>query len=233
NRQMAATLDLMARALFKSWFVDLGPVHPKAEGRDTGLPAAIAALFPNSFDDEGLPNGWTFEPLLSFADLISGGTPKTDNAAYWNGIIPWASAKDVSQCGQLFLHTTERTITKRGLDESSTRIVPANATVVVARGATTGRNCLFAVDMAMNQTCYALRSHEGFDFWFNLCFRNEITRIIGAAHGSAFDTITTVTLQNANIVPASESIRRAFEQQVSPLFQRVLAATNEAKQLQD
>lgn len=233
NRQMAATLEEMARALFKNWFVDFAPVHAKAEGRDTGLPADIAVLFPNSFDDKGLPNGWNYEPLLAFADLISGGTPKTDNAAYWNGAIPWASAKDVSQCGQLFLHTTERTITELGLDASSTKIVPAHATVVVARGATTGRNCLFAIDMAMNQTCYALKSIERFDYWFNLCFRNEITRIIASAHGSAFDTITTVTLQNANIVPANESLRRAFEQQVSPLFQRVLAAANEAKQLQD
>ena len=233
NRQMAATLEEMARALFKSWFVDFDAVHAKAEGRETGLSAEVAALFPDSFDDKGLPNGWTSKPLLSFADLISGGTPKTGNATYWNGSIPWASAKDVSQCGQLFLQATERSITELGLNESSTKIVPANSTVVVARGATTGRNCLFAIDMAMNQTCYALKSNEGFDFWLHLCFQNEITRIIASAHGSAFDTITTVTLQNANIVPASEGLRRAFEQHVSPLIHRILAATNEAQQLQN
>lgn len=231
SRQMALTLEGMARALFKSWFVDFDPVHAKAEGRDPGLPADIAALFPGGFDDEGFPSGWGFEPLLRFADLISGGTPKTYNEAYWNGSIPWASAKDVSQCGQLFLDSTERTITELGLNESSIKIVPASATVVVARGATTGRNCIFANDMAMNQTCYALKSKEGFDFWFNLSFRNEIDRIVSSAHGSAFDTITTSTLQNANIVPAAEGIRRAFEKQVSALFQRALTSTTQAKQL--
>lgn len=60
NRQMAATLEEMARALFKSWFIDFDPVQAKAEGRDTGLPADIAVLFPNRFDDGGLPNGWTW-----------------------------------------------------------------------------------------------------------------------------------------------------------------------------
>ncbi len=60
NRQMAATLEEMARALFKSWFVDFDPVHAKAEGRDTGLPANITALFPDNFDDKGLPKGWTW-----------------------------------------------------------------------------------------------------------------------------------------------------------------------------
>lgn len=69
NRQMAATLEEMARALFKSWFVDFNPVHAKAEGRDPGLPADIAALFPDSFDDEGLPMGWTSGTPESFVEI--------------------------------------------------------------------------------------------------------------------------------------------------------------------
>lgn len=71
NRQMATTLEDMARALFKTWFVDFDPVHANAEGRDTGLPADIAALFPNSFDDEGLPSGWKSGSLDDFADTNS------------------------------------------------------------------------------------------------------------------------------------------------------------------
>jgi type I restriction enzyme, S subunit len=61
NRQMAVTLEDMARALFKSWFVDFDPVHAKAKGSDTGLSADIAALFPDGFDDEGLPKGWVWK----------------------------------------------------------------------------------------------------------------------------------------------------------------------------
>ncbi len=60
NRQIAATLEEIAQALFKGWFFDFGPVHAKAEGLDTGLPADIAALFPDSFDNEGLPTGWAW-----------------------------------------------------------------------------------------------------------------------------------------------------------------------------
>lgn len=71
NRQMAATLEEMARAQFKSWFVDFHPVHAKAEGRDTGLCADIAALFPDSFDDEGLPDGWRSGSLDDLADTNS------------------------------------------------------------------------------------------------------------------------------------------------------------------
>lgn len=61
NRRMDETLEAMARALFKSWFVDFDPVHAKADDRDPGLPKEIADLFPNSFEDSEMgeiPKGW-------------------------------------------------------------------------------------------------------------------------------------------------------------------------------
>jgi len=61
NRNLAATLEQMARTLFNSWFVNFDPVYAKAEGRDSGLPMEIAALFPNSLGDDGLPEGWRWQ----------------------------------------------------------------------------------------------------------------------------------------------------------------------------
>src|SRR5438128_4311928 len=118
------------------------------------------------------------------ARLISGGTPKTEIADYWDGDIPWANAKDVSQCADLFLTATERRITDRGLDESATRIVPKLSTVVVARGATTGRFRLFGRDMAMNQTCYALQTRNKRPFWLATAFAGLVDALVHAAHGS-------------------------------------------------
>ncbi len=55
NRRMNETLEAMARAIFKSWFVDFDPVRAKAAGRDPGLPKPIADHFPDSFkDSEGV-----------------------------------------------------------------------------------------------------------------------------------------------------------------------------------
>src|SRR5690554_3163557 len=154
NRRMSETLEAMARALFKSWFVDFDPVRAKAEGRDPGLPKPLADLFPDRLVDSELgeiPEGWGVGPILEHASLMSGGTPKTDRPEYLGGTIEWASAKDVSQSPGTFLIATERTITERGLKESATQIIPAFSSVVVARGATTGRMVLFGSDMAMNQ----------------------------------------------------------------------------------
>jgi type I restriction enzyme S subunit len=232
NRQMNETLEAMARALFKEWFVEFGPVRAKMEGRQPdGLAPEIADLFPDRFDHDGTPVGWHTDALLQHAQLISGGTPKTTVDAYWQGPILWASAKDVSQCRETFLLQTERTITSRGLLESSTRLIPQFATVIVARGATTGRFCMFGREMAMNQTCYALHSLKNYNFWLNCMFGNLVNNLLQAAHGSVFDTITTKTLDAARIIIPSESLLQRFEDIVTPLFSRILLNIEESSTL--
>jgi len=72
NRRMNETLETMARAVFKSWFVDFDPVRAKAEGRDPGLPKPLADLFPDSFEDSErgeIPVGWEVATLADDADL--------------------------------------------------------------------------------------------------------------------------------------------------------------------
>ena len=74
NRKMNETLEAMARALFKSWFVNFDPVRAKAEGRDPGLPAHIAALFPDSFEDSELgeiPSGWEPKTVEQLAERVA------------------------------------------------------------------------------------------------------------------------------------------------------------------
>ncbi len=234
NRRMNETLEAMARALFKSWFVDFDPVRAKAEGRDPGLPQPLADLFPDSFEDSELgeiPRGWEVGPILDHAQLMSGGTPKTDRPEYWDGPISWASAKDVSQANGSILVDTERTITARGLDESATQMIPAFSSVVVARGATTGRMVLFGRGMAMNQTCYALATTTKTPFALYCRLRVAIDALVHGAHGSVFDTITTSTFASSRIVLPAGPVLMAFEERVAPVFQRVLGGTHETRTL--
>ena len=75
NRRMNETLEEMARALFKSWFVDFDPVRAKMEGRDTGLPPDVAALFPDRLVESELgeiPEGWEVKSLDKIADFRNG-----------------------------------------------------------------------------------------------------------------------------------------------------------------
>jgi type I restriction enzyme, S subunit len=75
NRRMNETLEAMARALFKSWFVDFDPVRAKAAGRDPGLPKPLADLFPDSFEESELgevPLGWEIRGLDEIARFLNG-----------------------------------------------------------------------------------------------------------------------------------------------------------------
>jgi type I restriction enzyme S subunit len=236
NRRMNETLEAMARALFKSWFVDFDPVRAKAEGRKpAGIDAAMATLFPDRFEESELgtmPHGWAAAPVLEVADLISGGTPKTSVAEYWGGNIRWASAKDVSQCGTFFLLETERTITEAGVENSATKVLPADCVVVVARGATCGRFAVLAEPMAMNQTCYALRAKfAGMRWYLRFLAEGLLQRLVHQAHGSVFDTITTSTFELARVVVPPRQMLEAFEQAVDPLVERMRLAQRESATL--
>ena len=75
NRRMNETLEAMARALFKSWFVDFDPVCAKMEGRDPGLPKPLAELFPDRLVDSELgeiPEGWEIRSLGDIAETTRG-----------------------------------------------------------------------------------------------------------------------------------------------------------------
>src|SRR5438132_11715945 len=75
NKRMNETLEAIARALFKSWFVDFDPVRAKAEGRDPGLPKPLADLFPDRFEDSELgeiPQGWRIVTLGDLLELAYG-----------------------------------------------------------------------------------------------------------------------------------------------------------------
>jgi type I restriction enzyme S subunit len=81
NRKTNETLEAMAKALFKSWFVDFDPVRAKAEGRNTGLPAEISDLFPDSFEDSELgeiPSGWEVAQLGDVLEVDKGVSYKGD-----------------------------------------------------------------------------------------------------------------------------------------------------------
>jgi type I restriction enzyme S subunit len=79
NRCMSATLEEMARSLYRSWFVDFDPVHAKMEDRQPAfMDEATAALFPDRFGENGLPEGWRMRRLGDVLTLNYGKALKKD-----------------------------------------------------------------------------------------------------------------------------------------------------------
>ena len=240
NRRRNETLEQMARALFKSWFVDFDPVRAKMEGRWRagqslpGLPARLYDLFPSRLVDSDLgeiPEKWKVGALNDAIEILSGGTPKTSIQEYWDGGIPWYTAKDAPFLSDISVLTTERTISQAGVDHSSTNVLPVGTTVITARG-TVGRLACLGVPMAMNQTCYGLRGTSGYPDYFTYWnVRNTVGDLRARTHGTIFDTITRETFKVAETVLAPPSVAEAFESALEPSMKRILSNLTESRAL--
>jgi type I restriction enzyme S subunit len=231
NRRMNETLEAMARAMFKDWFVDFGPTRAKMEGRAPYLAAEIWSLFPDRFGTDGKPEGWHGTPLTEFFSIIGGGTPKTSNADFWDGPIPWFSVTDTPTNGSVFVTDTEKTISEAGLNGSSARLVPIGTTIISARG-TVGNLAVAGRDMTFNQSCYGLRGTGAVgDYATYLIARNMVSQLQARAHGSVFSTITRQTFESLSLPMPSQDVLSAFEDAVAPLFDKILANVNEVRTL--
>ena len=226
NRKMNATLEEIARTLFKSWFIDFDPVHAKAAGRaPAGMDAATAALFPDSFEEmqgRKVPKGWKVTNFASIVNLLGGGTPKTDNPNYWNGDIPWFSVVDTPCDSDIFVIDTEKKITQQGLENSSTRLLSVGTSIISARG-TVGKCALVGVPMAMNQSCYGVQPKDGFgSFFVFFLLRSTVNVLLKKTHGAVFDTITRETFKAVSVIVPGDAITMQFDMKLKPYFKQIL-----------
>lgn len=133
---------------------------------------------------------WKRVPVSNVVIPVLGGTPARNRLEYWNGTIPWASAKDVVSAKGRFLHTTEEFITQEGLDNSAAKLLPKGTIVITARG-TVGALVQLGRDMAFNQTCYGLIPKNGIieDYLF-YALKGTLIEMKSLTYGTVFETIT-------------------------------------------
>ena len=226
NRQMNRTLEAMARAIFKAWFVDFEPVKAKAAGATSfrGMPQEVFDQLPARLTESELgpvPEGWDVAPLSSLIELIGGGTPKRKSPEYWGGAIPWFSVRDAPYERDVWVIDTEEKITQLGVDNSSAKVMPEGTTIVSARG-TVGRLALTAVPMAMNQSCYGVRGQDSIgDFFVYFTLHDAVADLQQRTHGSVFDTITRKTFDGLTRVRPDTKSLKAFEEVVAPFVLRI------------
>ncbi len=223
-RETNATLEAIAQALFKSWFVDFDPVRARMEGRaPEGMDEATAVLFPDGFEDSALglvPSGWRVCSFTDAVNVIGGGTPKTSIPEYWGGDIPWFSVVDAPSGTDTFVVDTDKHITEAGLKNCSTKLLPAGTTIISARG-TVGRLALVGRSMAMNQSCYGLRGKAGDAYFTYFTTCRLVDSLKQRSHGSVFDTITRETLASVSVVYPAEEVIETFEVLIAPVMERI------------
>jgi type I restriction enzyme S subunit len=209
---MNRTLEAIARAIFKSWFVDFEPF--------------LDGEFVDS-DLGPIPKGWEVRLFSDCVEILSGGTPKTSVLEYWGRDIPWVSAKDASASRNIYIVKTEKSITKAGVENSVTQILPRNTTIITARG-TVGKIVLTSKPMAMNQSCYAIRGKEEFGpFFIHFSLRQLVDQLKQKVHGTVFDTITRSTFSTLKVLVPPKETRTKYETVVEAIMGQILVNTSE------
>jgi len=142
---------------------------------------------------------WKKYKLSQVVKIIGGGTPKTTIADYWGGVIPWLSVVDFGG-GNRWVYKTAKTITQKGLKESSAKILKKGQLIISARG-TVGEIAQIGSDMAFNQSCYGLDCNPSFiinDFLYYL-LKFNVGALKQNTHGAVFDTITRQTFDYIDV----------------------------------
>ena len=235
NRRMNETLEAMARALFKSWFVDFDPVRAKMQGRDPSLPQHLADLFSGRLVDSELgeiPEGWEVSEIGKEVDTVGGATPSTKEAAYWDeGKHHWATPKDLSKLSSPVLLKTDRKITEAGVEKISSGLLPIG-TVLLSSRAPIGYLAIAEVLTAVNQGFIAMICKKRLPnvyvlFW---CYEN-LDYIKDISGGSTFAEISKKVFRPVPVTVPAKEILAAFEDLVRPLYDRIVTNSKESASL--
>jgi len=235
NRQMNQTLEAMAQAIFKSWFVDFDPVRAKAEGRDPGLPKDIAYLFPNSFEDSELgeiPKGWKVSSIGEAVRCVGGSTPSTKNLTFWDGgTSPFVTPKDMSSLTSPVILDTARHITDAGVDKISSGRLPAG-TVLLSSRAPIGYLAVTEIPVSVNQGIIAMICDRALPNYHVLYWTEaNMDTIKSNAGGTTFAEISKRNFRPIQVVIPHERILKAYVHQVEPLHQQVVLNLQELNTL--
>ena len=235
-RETNATLETIAQALFKSWFVDFDPVRAKMEGRaPEGMDEATAALFPDSFEETELgavPRGWRVRPIGEMVDTLGGATPDTKNEAFW---VPathhWTSPKDLSGLNTPVLLDTERRISPAGLAKIGSGLLPVG-TLLMSSRAPIGYLALTQVPVAINQGYIAIPPGGLLPPLFMLFWcRHNMDNIKGRANGSTFMEISKKAFRPIPAVEPHSTVVQAFVDVADALFLRLVENEKQAQTL--
>ena len=235
NRRMNETLEEMARAVFKDWFVDFGSVRAKMAGRDAYLPDEVWRLFPDRLVESELgevPEGWEVRNLEDFVDVSGGTTPSTKVADYWEGgTHNWATPKDLSTLLSPVLLETERKITDSGLGKIGSGLHPPG-TVLLSSRAPVGYLAVSEVPVAVNQGFIAMQPRSEVSNLFMLFWCETFHEvIINNANGSTFLEITKTNFRRIPAVMPPTTLMRAFDERIRPIYQSMVVNVRKSRTL--
>jgi type I restriction enzyme S subunit len=196
NRRMNVTLEQIAQAIFKQWFIDFE--FPDENGQP--YKSSGGEMVESGLGE--IPRGWEVKELKDVCSKIcNGGTPARKKKEYWeNGTIPWIKTKEL--CDTIILNSEEK-ITQEGLDNSAAKLLGPNTVIIaIYASPTVGRLGVVGTHAATNQACTALIADESqyshYHIFYSLLFLRD--HLNNLASGSAQQNISKSIIEKQNIL---------------------------------
>jgi type I restriction enzyme S subunit len=208
NRRMNETLEAMARAIFKDWFVDFGPTRAKMEGREPYLSPDLWALFPDRLGDDGLPMGWEMKKIDSFVERLNVGKKYESKTVEQTGRVP---VLDQGKSGIIGYHN----------DEPGLSPTPDKPIIVFANHTCYMRLVMFPFSAIQNVLPFV--GHGVDTLWTYFATLDKQKFIEYKGHWPDF-VIHEVAVPSTNLT-------FAFSEQIASLCQRIFANEQENEKL--
>ena len=235
-RETNSTLEAIAQALFKSWFVDFDPVRAKLEGREPeGIDADTAALFPDNFEESELglvPKGWRVLPLGEAVESVGGGTPNTKEATFWEPAeFAWTTPKDLSGLQSPVLLKTERLLSAKGVSKVSSGLLP-KGTLLLSSRAPIGYLAIAQIPLAINQGYIAILPSSQLPPLYMLFWCKQNMEIIKSrSNGSTFMEISKKAFRPIPALVPPVSVLNSYMDVAGPVFERLVENEQQAQTL--
>ena len=227
-RETNTTLEAIAQALFKSWFVDFDPVHAKMQGRaPEGMIDATAALFPDSFEGSELgpvPKGWRLKTMADVSTIGIGKTPPRKEPQWFtenSSDVRWVSIRDMGNVG-IYASQTSEYLTSEAVEKFNVRVVPDNTTLMSFK-LTIGRVALTDGEMTTNEAIahFKLDKKSPVTSEFIYLYLKQFNFSSLSSTSSIAEAVNSKTVREIPILVSSSELMTAFQDNVNPLFNQL------------
>ena len=153
-------------------------------------------------------------------EIKGGTTPSTKEEKYWNGEYHWATPKDLSNLSSPILLDTERKVTKEGVSQIGSGILP-KGTLLLSSRAPIGYLAISNVPISINQGFIAINAKELSNLFMLHWLKENMETIISRANGSTFLEISKTSFKEIELVIPDAQTTNRFEEIVSPIFEQI------------
>ncbi|WP_084151182.1 restriction endonuclease subunit S [Azohydromonas australica] len=225
-RETNTTLEAIAQALFKSWFVDFDPVRDKMADRVLkGMDETTAMLFPNGFENLNgklLPKGWRIGKVSELGQVVCGKTPSTSEADNYGSDVPFITIPDMH--GHLVVTSTRRNLSLKGASTQRGKYLPEGA-VCVSCIATPGLVARITKPSQTNQQINSVIPAAQWGKSFSLFSLLQIGEAVktGGSGGSVFHNLSKSGFENLPTLLPTEKIAALFDELVEPIVLKIIS----------